>query len=1013
MDKLSDILTEDDLFDELPQHWHEHIPRIIAWIDQIEQGADVTDFLHDTHVVRGVLRALAGQKLEREGKLIDFGLHNQYGNVRIGDVAGGNITKTFEIHLPKLSQEEQAERRERERLIGWTRLQWIEGVLQQSLHHEVHIELELQHDPDKVDYPASIQVSRPNATEALKSSRDVYRIFAESIRRLLILGAPGAGKTTILLKLAELLLRDAELDTTVPIPVVFNLSSWQEKRLPLQEWVSDELKNFHVVQKKQKALDLLQSGKLLLLLDGLDEVAEQYRGDCIAAINAFLAEMTDIGIVVCCRSRDLPASPQLQLQLPVEIQLLTPVQIDSYLNQLGEQAAPARLALDSLQQQLDPEHEDYEQQDELLRTPLILNMLLLAYRETPVAEITPNTSWDESIQHLFNTYITRMIQRSGKGKSWQQRTFPYPQERTIHWLSWLASKMHYHNQSIFRLESLQPDWWDTPEERHLRRRFNWLDRGIGALVGGLFLWVMFLVLVLGYYEATGRTYQPGVVLADSLIFLTSGILAGGLFGGNRISDSPSSTSTRVKHILCDGLAGVVIGGGVSVGLSLLTGNIRSGLGTPPLNNAIAVVLLSSLMLSIISGFSGFIWFKPRRIEIVEVLVWSWSKAVRWLPITLVSGASLGYGVGFQFERVGGKLDELYGDALNGTSLGIIAGVLIGLIVCMLTGFDPQSIAERHQQQPNQGVRRSAFSALIAAMMVTVATGMAAWFVAEGPITWLMMGSMAWVIGWFTWGGYACITHYALRIVAARSGTMPFRYRRFLNYAQSRTLLFRVGNGYAFVHRLLLEHFARGDARYLDTPGTAGKPSAAPTSFRILFAMLHKNLPLVIILSILLIIIAVVELRDELPEPVPPRTEQVQISEDMIHSAATLSVNAHTLMHDVCVLPNQTLVITASGIIKLGNFVGYAGPAGTERGLFGLPLGDVYDLEHAAGMAHGALICKLDTERDWQHCGAVQPFVLTPQTEGCLEFDINDAEQTNNEAAFDVHVLVLSNRLGNE
>jgi hypothetical protein len=45
------------------------------------------------------------------------------------------------------------------------------------------------------------------------------------------------------------------------------------------------------------------------------------------------------------------------------------------------------------------------------------------------------------------------------------------------------------------------------------------------------------------------------------------------------------------------------------------------------------------------------------------------------------------------------------------------------------------------------------------------------------------------------------------LVLWRFGAMPLDYVRFLDYAAERVFLRKVGGGYIFVHRLLLEHFA--------------------------------------------------------------------------------------------------------------------------------------------------------------------------------------------------------------
>ena len=58
-----------------------------------------------------------------------------------------------------------------------------------------------------------------------------------------------------------------------------------------------------------------------------------------------------------------------------------------------------------------------------------------------------------------------------------------------------------------------------------------------------------------------------------------------------------------------------------------------------------------------------------------------------------------------------------------------------------------------------------------------------------------------------YGGRACIQHLVLRIMLWRNGSAPLNYVRFLDCAAERIFLRKVGGGYIFVHRLLLEYFA--------------------------------------------------------------------------------------------------------------------------------------------------------------------------------------------------------------
>ncbi len=57
------------------------------------------------------------------------------------------------------------------------------------------------------------------------------------------------------------------------------------------------------------------------------------------------------------------------------------------------------------------------------------------------------------------------------------------------------------------------------------------------------------------------------------------------------------------------------------------------------------------------------------------------------------------------------------------------------------------------------------------------------------------------------GGTAWIQHFALRYLHQKNGIMPWNYPRFLDYAAERILLRKIGGGYMFTHRLLLEYMA--------------------------------------------------------------------------------------------------------------------------------------------------------------------------------------------------------------
>lgn len=164
------------------------------------------------------------------------------------------------------------DQRHRQQLIKQVRLDWIEGVLNQSLYKVARLELGLASRADAVEQPLNAVVQVPDRSpQIVLPGTPIGQIFDEQAGALLILGAPGTGKTTLLLELARGLLDRAEQDESDPIPVVFNLSTWAARRQPLSEWLITEL-NERCYVPKRVARQWVEDEQILPLLDGLDEV---------------------------------------------------------------------------------------------------------------------------------------------------------------------------------------------------------------------------------------------------------------------------------------------------------------------------------------------------------------------------------------------------------------------------------------------------------------------------------------------------------------------------------------------------------------------------------------------------------------------------------------------------------------------------------------------------------------------------------------------------------------------
>ena len=196
-----------------------------------------------------------------------------------GDVFSGDkiITNIYEAPPPPLPPAEAKERHDLGVLLNKVKTFWIEGVLEKSIHNIALIDLGKESQAEAVAHAWEQVLELPDQNrQTLSPDKKISHIFDEMNRALLILGAPGSGKTITLLQLTRDLITQVEQDESFaqPIPVVFNLSTWR-KGQPLIEWLVAELSTKYQIPKRI-GRPWLENNRLLPLLDGLDEV--QRRG---------------------------------------------------------------------------------------------------------------------------------------------------------------------------------------------------------------------------------------------------------------------------------------------------------------------------------------------------------------------------------------------------------------------------------------------------------------------------------------------------------------------------------------------------------------------------------------------------------------------------------------------------------------------------------------------------------------------------------------------------------------
>ena len=556
----------------------------------------------------------------------------------------------------------------------------------------------------------------------------IVEVYEQATHELLILGDPGSGKSTILYQLGLHLVQQSEQDEATPLPILLSLSSWAIKRRPLEEWIGEQLSSSLYKVPRRVGQQWIQREQILPLLDGLDEMEASARTACIAAINKYHQEHLQ-PLVVCSRSAEYKTAAideRLALQNAVVIQPLTDQQINDTVIQGGKSLAALRSELKKNRALHD-----------LAKSPLLLSILVLTYRDTTMRALSRKRTALQ--KQIFTAYIERM---QSKGD-----TRRYPPSETIAWLGRLARQMREHNQATLFLEQLQPDW--LPK----KQRFFYQS-----------CVVLTIMLILVLFEA----------LTWVLIFVPAGFLLKG--------------------------SAVSLGG---------------------LSEAFSGILPQGLWLGLVLGM----YVRSPTIRPSELLTWSWAD----IRPRLFTGLAIGLSAG--------------GALIIFKSLGIkIAG---------------KRLTKHLSLSPNEGIRRSAKSGILMAFPLGLLLGVfyglftnlvmdttfrlhagpfgALLFeLGEGLLYTLIMGlALALVFGLD-----AFIQHYILRFWLWHTHLFPLKAVPFLEDATTRALLQRVGGGYRFAHRLLLDYFAdlstESDFSLLSPPppGQANRndsPSENPSS----------------------------------------------------------------------------------------------------------------------------------------------------------------------------------------
>jgi predicted NACHT family NTPase len=222
---------------------------------------------------------------------------------------------------------------------------------------------------------------------------------AESViseeQRVLILGRPGAGKTTFLKYLAISALNKSKKINAVPIFI--SLKEWsQEKNVNLETMLLRQFDVCDLKNKKEFVKRLLKKGKCLILLDGFDEIDPEFRAASIIQIESFVKDWSQNKFVLSCRTA--ANSYVFSRFIEIEVADFNENQIQIFIKKWFQK--PPQASEKCVKDLYSEEHKGIL---DLASNPLLLTLICISYEES--------LSFPDNRVQLYKTALDALLNK--------------------------------------------------------------------------------------------------------------------------------------------------------------------------------------------------------------------------------------------------------------------------------------------------------------------------------------------------------------------------------------------------------------------------------------------------------------------------------------------------------------------------------------------------------------------------------------------------------------------------
>ncbi|MFI7608176.1 NACHT domain-containing protein [Micromonospora sp. NPDC049366] len=572
--------------------------------------------------------------------------------------------------------------------------------------------------------------------------------------RLLLLGPPGSGKSVIALRMARQLPVHREPDE--PIPVLLPADSWDPDRETLPDWLVDRIGRRYprlaAAHPRRGAVlrDLVETGLVIPVLDGLDEVPDERLVACIEELNALPTQR----FVLTCRTsvyeRYLTQGEKLRGTAVVLLAPPAPAEVADYLVDAAPYHQVDNWATVAAALGAEPHLTG------ALSTPLMVTMARSAFDQpgTDPRDLLP-VARQRRRRTVEDDLLTRAVDAALRSRRGGQGLRRWDPVRAREYLGTLAAHLESLDVREFR-------WWQLPAA---------LPGSFWAVVAGLrtalAVWLastlsrdaLTAVAALVTDPATGNLLD---VLADG----TGGLTLAAFVAGAAVALARGDGTAQPRRIAYVGggrafrvgLVNGLVGGML---LAFLTYALLSGIASP-----------SRQLVGLLDAVPGLPpWSDPARAAVLAGVLW-WAYRIVRVGLRVDVSAPADLGATSVAETVEADRAATVALALSSCAIAVLRVlVLAGLLrlAGVLTGTPP----------------------LAALLYAGTGLGLGWWLLRDGGGAWLRFA--------------------VARAALATRGRTPHRLLAFLAYAEAVGLLRQGAGGYRFRHARLQSRLASGSA----------------------------------------------------------------------------------------------------------------------------------------------------------------------------------------------------------